>query len=112
MKKAVGETTSNFAWDYSQRLPLLLTDGSTLYVHGLGGLPIEQVDSQGNVLYLHADQLGSTRVLTDSTGTVVGTYTYDAYANTTAKTGTASTAFQFACEYLDSETGAYYLRAR
>ena len=112
MKKTVGGTTSIFAWDYSQGLPLLLTDGSTLYVYGLGGSPIEQVDSQGHVLYLHADQLGSTRVLTDSTGTVVGTYSYDAYGNTTAKTGTATTAFQFAGEYLDGETGTYYLRAR
>lgn len=110
--KMIGSTTINFAWDFSQGLLLLLTDGSAMYVYGPGGLPIEQVDSQGNVLYLHADQLGSTRLLTDPTGAVVATYTYDAYGNTTAKTGTASTAFQFAGQYQDSETGAYYLQAR
>lgn len=56
--KTTDGTTSNFAWDYSQGLPLLLTDGSMLYVYGLGGLPIEQVDYESHVLYLHAAQLG------------------------------------------------------
>jgi RHS repeat-associated protein len=112
MHRTTGLTTSNVAWDYSQGVPLLLTDGSTLYVYGLDGLPIEQVDSQGNVLSLHADQLGSTRALTDPTRAVVGTFTYDAYGKLTAQTGTASTALRFAGQYFDAESGLYYLRAR
>ena len=87
MHKTTGGVTSNLAWDYSEGLPLLLTDGSTLYVYGLGGLPIEPVDSKANVLYLHADQLGSTQVLTDPTGAVVGTFTYDAYGKLARRPG-------------------------
>jgi RHS repeat-associated protein len=64
------------------------------------------------VLYYHADQLGSIRVLTDSAGVVRGTFSYDPYGNLTASTGTWSTRFGFATEYQDSETGFIYLRAR
>jgi RHS repeat-associated protein len=73
---------------------------------------VEQIDSSGNVLFLHQDQVGSTRLLTDSTGAVAGTYSYDAYGNTTAHTGTASTPLEWQGQYLDSESGLYYLRAR
>src|SRR5581483_5766795 len=39
------------------------------------------------VLYYHQDQLGSTRALTDATGAVVATATYDPYGKLTATTG-------------------------
>jgi RHS repeat-associated protein len=111
MSKSSAGTTLSFAWDASSPT-LLLTDGSTSYVYGPEGRPVEQVDASGNVLYFHQDQLGSTRLLTDSAGAVAGTYTYDAYGTTTAHTGTASTALQYEGEYIDSEIGLYYLRAR
>ena len=49
-----------------------LSDGVATFVYGPGGLPIEQVDGAGNVLNFHHDQLGSTRALSDASGTVVG----------------------------------------
>jgi RHS repeat-associated protein len=64
------------------------------------------------VAYLHGDQLGSTRLLTNSSGAVTATYSYDAYGNTTAHTGTASTSLEYQGQYLDPESGLYYLRAR
>jgi RHS repeat-associated protein len=111
MSKSSAGTTLNFAWD-DVGPKLLLTDGSTSYVYGPDGSPVEQIDASGNVLYFHQDQLGSTRLLTDSAGAVAGTYTYDAYGKTTAHTGSASTALQYEGQYVDSETGLYYLRAR
>ena len=39
------------------------------YIYGPGGLPVEQINSKGKTLYLHHDQQGSTRMLTDTTGT-------------------------------------------
>ena len=111
MSKSSAGTTLAFAWDDVDP-KLLLTDGSTNYVYGPGGRPVEQIDGSGNVVYLHQDQLGSTRLLTDSTGAVAGTYTFDAYGTTTAHTGSASTALQYQGQYLDSEAGLYYLRAR
>jgi RHS repeat-associated protein len=109
--KIVSGTTTAFTWDTSQGLPLLLTDGTTSYVYGPGGLPLEQVTASGT-LYYHHDQLGSTRALTDGTGSVVATYSYDPYGNLTGSTGTVTNPFRYAGQYTDPETGYQYLRAR
>ena len=60
------------------------------------------------VLYLHHDQLGSTRVLTNTNGAVTGTATYDPYGNPTGSTGT-TTAIGYAGAYVDTESGLQYL---
>lgn len=112
MSKTVNGSTEQFSWDLAEGIPLMLQDGSTQVVDGPGGMPIEQIDASGTVTYLYQDQLGSTRVLADSAGNVVGTYSYDAFGTTTSHTGTASTPLQFAGQYLDNETGLYYLQAR
>jgi RHS repeat-associated protein len=108
-----GSAAASFAWDRSSgKLPLLLTDGSKNWIYGPAGLPVEQIDGAGNISYLHQDQLGSTRLLTDGTGAVAGTYTYDAYGRTVSHTGTTATPLEYAGEYVDLETGFVYLRAR
>ena len=86
--------------------------GSTNYIYGADGQPVEQLDASGTAMYLQQDQLGSTRTLTDATGALAATYSYDAYGNTTSHTGTASTPLQYQGQYLDPESGLYYLRAR
>jgi len=65
-----------------------------------------------SVLFLHHDQLGSTRLLTDSAGVVRATFTYNPYGMVTASTGYSTTAFLFSGQYRDAATGFYYLRAR
>src|SRR6266567_5691689 len=50
--------------------------------------------------------------MTDSTGTAVGTWTYDSYGKVTASTGSVSNPFGYAGQYTDAETGFQYLRAR
>jgi RHS repeat-associated protein len=65
------------------------------------------------ISYFHQDQLGSTRLLTDQAGTVVGSFTYDPYGNLVASGGTTTTPLLYAGgQYRDAETGLYYLRAR
>jgi RHS repeat-associated protein len=91
---------------------MLLVDGSTRFIYGPDGLPLEQVDGSGGVLWIHHDQLGSTRALTGPTGGVVGTSSYDAYARLTASSGTATTPLGYAGQYTDAESGLQYLRAR
>src|SRR5205807_9140233 len=91
--KTVNGTTTNFMWDVADGLPLVLTDGSNAYVYGPDGRPLEQINGSSAVFF-HQDQLGSTRALTDATGTVVATYSYDNYGNTTGTTGTATTPLQ------------------
>ena len=61
--------------------------GSTVtsFLYGPGGLPFEQV-SGSTTTYLHHDQIGSTRLITDSAG-ATGTATtiiYDPYGTRSA----------------------------
>jgi RHS repeat-associated protein len=103
--------STQFVWDTASSLPLLLKDGTTSYVYGPGGLPLEQVTSSATY-YLHQDQIGSTRLITDSAGTARATYVFQSYGQLAASTGTITNPMRFAGQYLDAESGFYYLRAR
>ena len=110
--QTISGTTSYLAWDITEALPLLLSDGTNSYIYGPGGLPIEQINtSTGTVTYLHHDQAGSTRLLTGSTGTVTGKCTYGAYGTPTCE-GTSTTPLGYDGQYTNSDTGLIYLRAR
>jgi RHS repeat-associated protein len=128
--KTVGATTTNFLWDPSGRMPMLLREvagsATTSYIYGPGGTPLEQI-SGSTFLYYHQDQLGSTRAITDAAGAVKATYTYDAYGGVSACTGTTVTVngsnictgtisvsnqLRYAGQYTDAESGLIYLRAR
>src|SRR5690606_34385824 len=76
--------------------------------------PVAQYNADGSIIYLHRDQLGSTRAVTDATtGDTLATYAYDPYGNRVASTGDLNaTRFQYAGEYTDAETGFQSLRAR
>jgi RHS repeat-associated protein len=110
MSETVDGATSQFAWNQSGSLPLLLADGTNDCVYGPGGMPIEQITGS-TVVDLHQDGQGSTRLLTSATGAVVGTYSYDAYGNVTSHTG-ASTPLEYHGQYTDAATGLQYLQAR
>jgi RHS repeat-associated protein len=112
MSKTVNGSTTNQVWNLSEGLPVIIQDGSTKEITGPGGLPIEQVAGDGTILYYLQDQLGSSRGLTDQSGSIVATYSYVAYGSVTASSGTESTPFQYAGQYTDSESGLQYLRAR
>jgi RHS repeat-associated protein len=109
--KNTGGITQQFVWDTSGDLPLTLSDGANSYIYGPDGLPIEQVATNGTTLYYQHDQLGSTRLLTNSTGGVAGTATYDPYGKPLTTTGT-TTPIGYAGQYTDPETGLSYMRAR
>jgi RHS repeat-associated protein len=106
-----GTLNTTFRWDLSGQIPLLLVDGTTAYIYGAGSQPITQINGTTPLTY-HADQLGSTRALTNSAGAVVATYSYDPYGNPTGTTGSVINPFRYAGDYTDTETGFLYLRAR
>jgi RHS repeat-associated protein len=110
--KTSGLSTQHLAWDASTPLPLLLNDGEKSYVYGPNGLPIEQISSGEKPTYLHHDQLGSTRLLTDASGKTSASFSYAPYGELEGTTGTATTPLAFAGQYTDAETGLQYLRAR
>jgi RHS repeat-associated protein len=111
LAKSVKGTTTTFAWDASGGTPLVIAAGSTSYVYGPGGQPIEQVTGT-TPAFLLGDQSGSTRLITSAAGAVTGTYTYGPYGTVAKHTGTATTALQYDGQYTDAETGYQYLRAR
>ena len=110
MSQTVDGATSQFTWNQSGSLPLLLSDGANDYVYGPGGMPIEQITGS-TAVDLHQDGQGSTRLLTSSSGAVVGTYSYDPYGNVTSHTG-ASTPLGYDGQYTDAESGLQYLLTR
>jgi RHS repeat-associated protein len=110
MTKTIGATVTQYAWDNST-VPLLLQDGATYTIYGPGGAPIEQITGL-TPQYLHQDQLGSTRIITNQTGTKTGAYAYSPYGKVSNHTGTATTNVEFNGQYLDAESGLVYLRNR
>ncbi|WP_162259427.1 RHS repeat-associated core domain-containing protein [Phycicoccus sp. Soil803] len=109
--KTVSGTTTNYAWDVTAPNAELLADKDANYVYGPNGLPLQRVTASGRSYYQH-DLLGSTRALTDATGTVQATLTYDPYGSTTSATGSSTNPLKYAGQYQDTDTGLYYMRAR
>ena len=66
----------------------------------------------GQTYWYHFDGLGSTRLLSDSSGVVTDTYDYDAFGNLIAKTGTTENPYLFTGQQYDANSGFYHLRAR
>ena len=65
-----------------------------------------------NEHYFLTDALGSTRALSDASGTITNTYSYTPYGELSNHTGSSQNNFLFAGEQFDSQIGEYYLRAR
>jgi RHS repeat-associated protein len=99
-------------WDVSSGLPLLLTNGSTKWIYGPEGFPVEQINPSEEVRFLHHDQQGSTRLITNAAGNVVGAYHYGPYGTIETFTGTVTTPLGFGGQYRSSQSGLIYLRAR
>jgi RHS repeat-associated protein len=112
-EQTAGASTKNLTWNLTSDLPLLLDDGTDSYIYGPDDLPVEQVnDSNGNVSFLHHDELGSTRLITNAAGDQAAATTYSPYGRTVSSTGSATTTLGFAGQYTDPSTGLIYMRAR
>jgi RHS repeat-associated protein len=109
--QTVSGTKSYLTWDESGGLPLLLNDGQTSYIYGPGGLPVEQISSEKAAFY-HHDQLGSTRMLTNSSGSSTGKFSYGAYGGLSGSSGEQTTPLGFAGQYTNAQSGLQYLQAR
>jgi len=67
---------------------------------------------QPKIFFYEADGLGSVTSLTDPTGAVAATYTYDSFGFLTSSTGSATNWFRYTARQFDSDTALYYYRAR
>lgn len=66
----------------------------------------------GDKYYFHANNLGSTDAITNSTGAQTVHYEYLPYGKVNLTTGTDVTDYKFTGKPLDDETGLYYFGAR
>ncbi|MFQ5341315.1 MAG: RHS repeat-associated core domain-containing protein [Anaerolineae bacterium] len=117
VSKSKGSGTTNYLWDErpERHLPVIVLEtdggGATLasYVYGNALISMER---GGVRSYYHYDGQMSTRQLTDDGETVTDSYTYDAFGNLLARTGTTVNPFLYTGQQYDPNTGFYYLRAR
>jgi RHS repeat-associated protein len=109
-----------YYWDFDTDNVFLEEDenGDTIaeYTHepGLYGELIGQ-ERDGQVRYYNFDGQGSTRELTDENGDVTDTYTYTAFGEEIAHTGTTENPFRYNGAlgyYTNSDTNDIYVRER
>jgi RHS repeat-associated protein len=113
--ETISSSTRYLTWQTSGTLPLLLSDGTHSFIYGPEGLPVEQIathEEKEEAEYLHHDQQGSTRLVTNEAGEAIGSYTYTPYGATATHEGTASTPLGYDGQYTTPDTGLIYLRAR
>ncbi len=109
----VNGVTTSYVYDVGGSLPLVLQDGTNTLVYGLD--LISSTDGGGNQVYYSYDGLGSVTDLTDGTGTVTDTYSYDIFGAVRARTGTSTSPWKYTGEQEDGasgDSGYYFLRAR
>jgi RHS repeat-associated protein len=126
--------TVTFKYDpFGRRIQKSGPSGTVNYLYdGMNG--IEEVDSGGNLLarytqeprwdgplsmlrgsvtsYYEQDGLNSVASLTNSSGALAQSYTYDSYGKITASTGTLTNPFQYTGREFDPETQLNFYRAR
>ena len=108
-QKVDSSGTKNYVCDGSSPASAVLKDSAAVYTPGLS----ERRGSTSK--FLHADALGSTRGITDSSQNVTDSMLYDAFGNVLSRTGTTPTPFGFvgASQYqTDSDSGLQLLGHR
>src|SRR5581483_7657124 len=126
--------TVTFKYDpFGRRIQKSGPLGTTIYLYDGENL-LEEVDNNGSVVarynqtraldeelsesrsgttsYFESDGLGTITSLSNPTGALADTYTFDSFGKLTASTGTLTNPLQYTGREFDSETGIYFNRAR
>jgi RHS repeat-associated protein len=112
---AMNGAATQYLQDQRSGLPTVLEErdaGGSLMASYVRGLGLVSEKRGGNRSYYLPDALGTTRALTDATGALTDTFTYDAFGNLQASTGSTRNDFLFAGEQFDRGAGLYFLRDR
>ncbi len=107
----------SYTYDYYDNSPIAMYDNNGDYIWFLYDEGVDRPlaitnESSGENYFYHRDYLGSVTALSDSSGTEVESYTYDAYGKT-AKSSSVETGnpFAYAGREMDDED-LYYYRSR
>lgn len=114
VQKAANGVTTRFDYDESSRLLSEISGTASRDYIWLGGLPIGTVDRDGvtrTVAYVHADGLGTPRVVTDSAGAAIWQWSYA--SNPFGEPEPSSMSgyelnLRFPGQYFDAESGLSY----
>lgn len=118
--KTVGGVTTKYLVDdmnptgYSQVVEELV-DGNVVRQYTYGNSIISQRQNLGGVWtssFYSFDGHGSVRQLTNESGVVTDTYTYDAFGKLLSQTGATPNVYLYSGERFDADIGQYHLRAR
>jgi RHS repeat-associated protein len=111
IEKAVNGDARRYLYDGDALLYEIDATGAALarYTHASGtDQPLARDD--GSVVFYHPDGLGSIYALSDATGAVAQTYTYDSFGHLLAETGSTVQSFTYTARERDGNE--YYYRAR
>lgn len=114
IQKSTSDGTTNYLYDGMNIIQELNINGNAVagYTQRLGiDQPLAEMRS-GTLAFYQQDALGSVTSLSNVTGTLVNTYSYDTFGNLTASTGSFDNLFQYTGREYDPETGLRYYRAR
>ena len=126
--------TVTFKYDpFGRRIYKSSPAGTSIYAYDGDNL-VEETNSSGTVVarnaqtqnideplamlrsaatsYYHGDGLGSVTSLSNGTGALANTYTYDSFGKLTASTGSLVNLFRFTARDFDTETNLQFSRAR
>lgn len=114
VSKTVGNNTVKYRWDGTTLLAEEHTNYTLTFLYDGGALI--GFNYGGNNYYYGIDNLGVIHYVYNEAGTVVVTYTYDAWGNTISASGNSSliniNPIRYKSYYYDSETGLFYLQSR
>jgi len=97
--------------DYAQVLNELDSSNTPTVSYVYGDDLINQSRASNDSYFLY-DGLGSTRALTDETGSITDTYDYSAYGTEIDSTGITENSYKYTGEQFDANLNQIYLRAR
>ncbi len=115
LKKSSNNYTAEVTnYQYDRQNVILETDANNniqaRYIKGINY--IAKLDNKNTTTYFLYNGHGDVVQTVDEAGTLQNQYDYDIWGNPTLTIETTSNAIRYAGEFLDNETGLYYLRAR
>lgn len=107
-------TTTNYLYDGDNEIETVDQNGGVVAKFAQGQNIDEPLAESmtGGVDFYEQDGLGSVTSLTNGSGALAETYTFDSFGNTTNSSGNVANLFRYTGRDFDSETGLYYYRAR
>ncbi len=114
IEKISPSATSIFVYDGSNLIEEVNSSGAAVarYSQGLNiDEPLAMLRSNATSFY-HSDGLGSVTSLSNVSGVLVQTYSYNSFGKQTSSSGLLTNPVQYTARELDSETNLYFYRAR